>query len=73
MKAYINPDSPQFFAFNIWDVASAKSVMDAAQIKQKPIILQTSMKAFSLMDLEAMRFFVTTYAKKRLNHKTYGI
>ena len=35
MKAYINPDSPQFFAFNIWDVASAKSVMDAAQIKQK--------------------------------------
>lgn len=65
MKAYINPDSPHFFAFNIWDIASAKSIMDAAQIKQKPIILQTSMKAFSLMDLEAMRFFVTTYAKKK--------
>lgn len=65
MKAYINPNSPHFFAFNIWDIASAKSIMDAAQIKQKPIILQTSMKAFSLMDLEAMRFFVTTYAKKK--------
>lgn len=65
MKAYINPNSSQFFAFNIWDIASAKAIMDAAQIKQKPIILQTSMKAFSLMDLEAMRFFVTTYAKKK--------
>lgn len=62
---YINVDSPQFFAFNIWDIPSAKAVMDAAGEIKRPLILQTSMKAFALMDLEEMRFFVTSYARKK--------
>lgn len=64
MISYINIHSPKYFAFNIWDIPSAKAIIDAAKEKQCPLILQTSMKAFSLIDLEAMRFFVTSYAKK---------
>lgn len=62
---YLSPSTPPFFAFNIWDIPSAKAVMDAAAKVGRPIILQTSMKAFSLMDLEEMRFFVTNYARKK--------
>ena len=62
MKQYINNDSCQFFAFNIWDVESAKAIIDAAAEKSKPVILQTSMKAFELMNKKCMRNFITDYS-----------
>ncbi len=64
MKAYINKDSAQFFAFNIWDMESAKAVMDAAAQMKRSVILQTSPKAFQQMDKEEMRFFVKSYGEK---------
>lgn len=65
MIPYINTDSPQYFAFNVWDIPSAKAIMDAAGEKRCPLILQTSMKAFEQMDLDEMRFFVTSYSRKK--------
>lgn len=64
MKAYIDKDSAQYFAFNIWNMESAKAVIDAAAKMKKNVILQTSTKAFLQMDKEEMRFFVTSYGKK---------
>lgn len=65
MNAYINKNSEQYFAFNIWNIESAKAVIDAALQLRKNLILQTSSKAFSQMDKEEMRFFVTNYVKNR--------
>ena len=64
MKKYINNDSCQFFAFNIWNVESAKAVIDAAVEKNKSLILQTSMKAFEKMNKKCMRNFVTDYSSQ---------
>lgn len=64
MSTYININSEQYFAFNIWDIASAKAIIDAAAQYKKNVILQTSTKAFRQMDKEEMRFFVTSYARK---------
>ena len=65
MDAYINPDSEQYFAFNIWNMESAKAVMDAASQMKRNLILQISTKAFQQIDKEEMRFFVTNYAKNK--------
>ncbi len=65
MKPYINARSPQYFAFNIWDISSAKAVMDGAAQAGRAIILQTSMKAFMELDRRELRSFVTSYGKKR--------
>lgn len=62
--AYIDTYSKQYFAFNIWNIESAKAVMDAAIRLKRSIILQTSTKAFVQMDKEEMRFFVSNYSKK---------
>lgn len=64
MAQYINADSKQYFAFNIWDMESAKGVLDAASTMQRPVILQTSVKAFELIDKEELRFYVTNYSQK---------
>lgn len=65
MSTYINKNSEQYFAFNIWNIESAKAVIDAASQLRKNLILQTSTKAFLQMDKEEMRFFVTNYAKNK--------
>lgn len=65
MSSYINKNSEQYFAFNIWSIESAKAVIDAASQLRKNLILQTSSKAFIQMDKEEMRFFVTNYAKNK--------
>lgn len=65
MDAYINPYSEQYFAFNIWNIESAKAVIDAAAQAKRNLILQTSTKAFQQIDKEEMRFFVTNYAKRK--------
>lgn len=65
MGTYIHQKSEQYFAFNIWNIESAKAVIDAAAQMKKNLILQTSTKAFQQMDKEEMRFFVTNYAKAK--------
>ena len=62
---YINLNREPFFAFNIWSIESAKAIMDAAGKTGHAVILQTSMKAFSRLDREALRFFVTDYGEKK--------
>lgn len=65
LKKYITPKSQQYFAFNIWNIESTKAILDAAAIQKQNVILQTSMKAFSNMDKEELRFFVTNYARRK--------
>ena len=65
MNKYISPTSKQFFAFNVWDFASAKAIIDAASKNETPIILQTSMKVFSKLDKSDFRTFVTQYSKQK--------
>ena len=68
MSAYLNQNSEQYFAFNIWNIESAKAVIDAASQVKRNLILQTSTKAFLQTDKEEMRFFVTNYAKNKGVH-----
>ncbi len=62
---YIHPASGQFFAFNVWDIASAKAVIDASAQRRIPVILQTSMKAFAKLDKKEFRTFVSQYSEGR--------
>lgn len=62
---YIHPASEQFFAFNVWDIASAKAVIDASAQRRIPVILQTSMKAFAKLDKKEFRTFVSQYSEGR--------
>jgi ketose-bisphosphate aldolase len=52
-------------AFNIWDVNSAKAVVDAAADRKKNIILQTSAGIYSQIDAKETRAFIKSYADKR--------
>ncbi len=65
MNKYINADSQQFFAFNVWNIESAKAVMDAAVQSGKSLILQTSMKAYEQLDKEEFITYVKSYGKKK--------
>lgn len=65
MNKYINPNSQQYFAFNIWSIESAKAVMDAAAQIGCNIILQTSMKAFEQLDKEEFYIYVKSYEQKK--------
>lgn len=65
MNRYINPDSQQYFAFNIWNTESAKAVMDAAAQTGRSVILQTSMKAFEQLDKEEFREYVKNYGDRK--------
>lgn len=65
MNKYINPNSQQYFAFNIWSIESAKAVMDAAAQTGCNIILQTSMKAFEQLDKEEFYVYVKSYEQKK--------
>lgn len=70
MNKYIHADSPQFFAFNVWSIESAKAVMDAAAQTGCSLILQTSMKAYEQLDKEGFRTYVKDYGQKN-DIKTY--
>ena len=50
------------FAFNIWDINSAKAVMDAAVVKKRDVILQTSSGIFESLEKKQLREFVSSYA-----------
>ncbi|WP_312503616.1 class II fructose-bisphosphate aldolase [Lacrimispora sp.] len=52
-------------AFNIWDVSSAKAVVDAAADRKKNIILQTSAGIYSQIDAKETRAFIKSYADKK--------
>ena len=65
MKQYIHSGSQQYFAFNVWSIESAKAVIDAASKVKRSVILQTSMKAYELLDKEEIRAFVNSYAGKK--------
>lgn len=64
MQKYIHHNSQQYFAFNIWSIESAKAVMDGASVMKRDLILQTSMKAYELLDKRELRIFVNSYADK---------
>ena len=68
MNKYIHPDSKQYFAFNIWDLESAKAIMDAASKIHQTVILQTSMKVFEQLDKKELRVFVSNYSHKKGIH-----
>ncbi len=65
MVKYISSNSPQYFAFNVWSIPSAKAVMDAASQLKCDIILQTSMKAFQQLDIEEFHAYVKSYSQKK--------
>lgn len=64
MKQYIYPNSEQLFAFNIWNIESAKAVMDASSKLHRNVILQTSIKSFQMLDQKELRSFVDSYEKR---------
>ncbi|MBP2657237.1 MAG: ketose-bisphosphate aldolase [Firmicutes bacterium] len=53
------------FAFNIWDVNSAKAIIDAAAERNKNVILQTSPGIYKDMDVKETRAFVKSYAERK--------
>ena len=53
-----------YFAFNIWDFASAQAVMEAAESLGQNVILQTSAGIYQALPKEELRCFVTSYARK---------
>ena len=64
MKNYLM-DQKTVFAFNIWDMNSAKAVIDAAAEKKENIILQTSSSIFQNMSKQQMRDFVSSYSAEK--------
>lgn len=58
-------DENTVFAFNIWDINSAKAVMDAAKAVGRNIILQTSAGIYTGLDKEELRVFVSSYSKRK--------
>jgi ketose-bisphosphate aldolase len=64
MFKYIHSGSQQYFAFNIWNIESAKAVIDGAGRLHCDVILQTSMKTFELADKKELAAFIQSYASK---------
>lgn len=52
----------QFFAFNVWDINSAKAVIDASKLKDKLSFLQISSKVFRKLDKEEFIYAIKRYA-----------
>ncbi len=65
MNRYIHSGSEQYFAFNIWNMETAKAVIDAASKVNTSVILQTSMRVFESLEKEELREFVTSYSRKK--------
>lgn len=62
---YIHNRAEQFFAFNVWDVNSAKSIIDAAAKFQKAVILQTSARIFQSLDKKEFYQYIKSYAEQK--------
>lgn len=64
MGGYLANQQPMF-AFNVWDINSAKAVIDGALNAKKNIILQTSSSIFAQMDKKQFRAFTDSYANDK--------
>ncbi|MDF2565864.1 MAG: gatY [Massilibacillus sp.] len=62
---YMAENAGQFFAFNVWDINSAKAIIDAATELKRAVILQTSARVFSALDKNEFRIYINSYAKRR--------
>ena len=51
MGCYIS-DNDVLYAFNIWDVNSAKAIIDAASKLKRNVILQTSASIYEKIDIK---------------------
>ncbi len=56
-------DGTPKFAFNIWDMNSAKAVIDAAREQKRAIILQTSENIYQQIPKKQVREFITGYSE----------
>lgn len=56
-------EQEQLFAFNIWDINSAKAVIDGAAVKNRNIILQTSSAIYEQLPQKRFMEFVKSYSK----------
>lgn len=52
------------FAFNIWDLESARAVMDAAALCNEDVILQTSVAIYKRINTKVFPWFVKAYARE---------
>lgn len=64
MHNYLTEQNPMF-AFNIWDINSAKAVIDGASKSEKNIILQTSSGIFARLDKKQLREFIDSYTNDK--------
>lgn len=64
MDDYLVKQQPMF-AFNVWDINSAKVVIDGALRIKKNIILQTSSSIFEQLDKKQLREFTDSYTSKK--------
>lgn len=62
---YIAKDSPQYFAFNVWDTESARAIIDAGEETGHGVILQTSARVFRQLPAGEFAAWVRSYAGKR--------
>lgn len=62
---YITKDSPQFFAFNVWDTESARAIIDAGGETEHGVILQTSARVFKQLPAGEFAAWVRSYAGRR--------
>ena len=50
-----------YFAFNVWDIDSAKAVIDACREKERPIFLQVSSKVFNIINPQEFIAVIKNY------------
>jgi ketose-bisphosphate aldolase len=62
---YITNASKAFFAFNIWDIASAKAIIDAAACVSYDVILQTSPGIFTALDTDEFYTYIKSYSARQ--------
>lgn len=64
MDNYLAKQQPMF-AFNVWDINSAKAVIDGALCMNKNVILQTSSGVFAQMEKKQFREFIDSYTNDK--------
>lgn len=64
MPNYIEKSTKKFWAFNVWDINSAKEIMKAAADVGVPVIIQTSMSAYKRIEASAFSAYLKSYAEK---------
>lgn len=65
MDNYLANLKMKCFAFNIWDINSAREIINAASSLNMPVIIQTSSAVFKRVEPLEFRAYVKKYAQKR--------